>query len=420
MTDVQPTTTKANAPRERTDVRVAIVGGGVIGLSIAWALAQDGHSVEVFDDQPGLGASYAAAGMLAPVSEVMYEEPELLALGLASLQAWPEFAARLTQASGMDVGMRQQGSMLVGFNADDAVALTRAGELLSRHELPNRRLTSREARTLEPALSPRTSSALLVPGDHSVDNRKLVSALLEAAERAGVQVHRQRVSVVTVDGQAVGVRRVDLAADAADAAVVVAGDVAHRPTAPLHEADLVILAAGPGSADVPGLLKSVRPPVRPVKGQSVRLAGANGLLERTIRATVHGERVYLVPRNHGELVVGATSEEVEPHLTVTAGAVHQLLRKAIEVVPEVSELELVESLARFRPGTPDNGPLIGRSTLPGLLVATGHYRAGILLAPATSDAIRRLVSDLPLPGVAEPFAPQRFSRSTHDVKENIA
>ena len=403
MTDAQSARTQVDTNRERTNVRVAVIGGGVIGLSIAWTLASAGHTVEVHDDLPGLGASYAAAGMLAPVSEVMYEEPELLGLGLASLQAWPEFAARLSEASGVDVGMREQGSLLVAFDTDDAVGLARVAELLSRHELQNHELSSREARALEPALSPRTRSALHVPGDHSVDNRQLLLALRAAAERSGVHIHRQRVSVVTVDGRAVGVRRVEV-------------DGQTPASAPVHEADLVVLAAGPESALVPGVPDCARPPVRPVKGQSVRLAGAAGLLEHTIRATVHGEHVYLVPRNHGELVVGATSEEVAD-LTVTAGAVHQLLRRAIEVVPEVAELELVESLARFRPGTPDNGPLIGYSTVPGLLVATGHYRAGVLLAPATSDAIHRLASDLPVPEVVEHFAPQRFSRSGRDVKE---
>jgi hypothetical protein len=183
--------------RESTKVRVAVIGGGVIGLSIAWTLARDGFAVEVFDDQPGLGASWAAAGMLAPVSEVMYEEPELLALGLASLQAWPEFAARLTEASGVDIGLREAGSLLVGFDADDAVALTRAADLLTRHDLENRQLSSHEARALEPALSPRTRSALQVPGDHSLDNRQLLSALLAAAEGAGVRVHEHRVALVT-------------------------------------------------------------------------------------------------------------------------------------------------------------------------------------------------------------------------------
>ena len=391
---------------ERTDLRVAIIGGGVIGLSIAWTLAQDGYAVEIHDDQPGLGASYAAAGMLAPISEASYQEPELLALGLASLQAWPEFAARLTQASGVDVGLRAEGSLLVGFDTDDAVGLARTADMLAHHGLEQRMLSSREARTLEPALSPRARSALHVPGDPSVDNRWVMHALLVAAERAGVQFHRQRVGLVTVDGRSVGVRRVDVESNST--------------SAPVHEADLVILAAGAGSAQVPGLRDDARPPVRAVKGQSVRLGGAAGLLGRTVRATVHGERVYLVPRSNGELIVGATSEEVGEDLTVTAGAVHQLLRTAIEVVPEVAELELVESLARFRPGTPDNGPLIGSSPLPGLLVATGHFRGGILLAPATSDAIHRLVSDLPVPGVVEPFASQRFSGSGHDVTEAIA
>jgi len=395
----------------RTDLRVAVIGGGVIGLSIAWTLAQDGCAVAVYDDHPGLGASHAAAGMLAPVSEASFEEPELLALGLASLQAWPEFATRLTHASGLDVGLTAEGSLLVGFDMDDTVGLARIADLLTRHDLPYDRLTSREAHTLEPALSPRARSALHVPGDPSVDNRLVVRALLTAAERAGVRFHRQRVGPVIVDGRAVGVREVNVGVDL---------DEPDRPTTPVHRADLVVLAAGAGSAHVPGLPDYARPPVRPVKGQILRLGGAAGLLGRTIRATVHGEHVYLVPRSHGELVVGATSEEVGVDLTVTAGAVHQLLHTAIEVVPEVAELELVETLARCRPGTPDNGPVIGSSLLPGLLVATGHFRSGVLLAPATSDAIHRLVSDLPVPGVVRPFAARRFSGSAHHVTEGIA
>jgi glycine oxidase len=392
---------------ERTGPRVAVIGGGVIGLSIAWTLARDGCAVEIHDDQPGLGASHAAAGMLAPISETSYEEPQLLAHGLASLQAWPEFADRLTRASGMDVGLRKEGSLLVGFDMDDSVGLARIADLLTHHDLQYHRLSSREAHALEPARSPRTRSALNIPSDISVDNRLVVRALLTAADRAGVRFHRQRVGVVIVDGRAVGVRRVE------------PGESDQTAT-PIHQADLILLAAGAGSAHVPGLPDFARPAVRPVKGQILRLGGAAGLLGRTIRATVHGEHVYLVPRSHGELVVGATSEEVGADLTVTAGAVHQLLRTAIEVVPEVAELELVEALARCRPGTPDNGPMIGPSPLPGLLVATGHYRSGVLLAPATSDAVHRLVANLPLPGVVEAFAPQRFSRSAHHVTEDIA
>jgi glycine oxidase len=392
-----------------TGLRVAVIGGGVIGLSIAWTLARDGCAVEIHDDQPGLGASHAAAGMLAPVSEASQEEPELLALGLASLEAWPDFAARLTHASGMDVGLRAEGSLLVGFDLDDMVGLARIADLLTRHNLQYHRLSAREAHALEPALSPRARSALHVPGDPSVDNRLVVRALVAAAERAGVRFHHQRVGLVTVDGRAAGVRRIQVEAREPD-----------PRTATVHQADLVVLAAGDGSAHVAGLPDHARPPVRPVKGQSLRLGGAAGLLGRTVRATVHGERVYLVPRSHGEVIVGATSEELGTDLSVTAGAVHQLLRAAIEVVPEVAELELVEALARCRPGTPDNGPLIGASLLPGLLVATGHYRGGFLLAPATSDAVHRLVSGLPVPGVVEPFAPQRFSHSARIVAEGSA
>ena len=285
-------------------------------------------------------------------------------------------------------------------------AWNRIADLLTRHGLKHHRLSSRQAHALEPALSPRARCALDIPGDTSVDNRMVVRALLTAADRAGVRFHRQRVGVVIADGRAVGVRRVD-------------GGQSDLPPASVHQADLVLLAAGAGSAQVPGLPDDPRSPVRPVKGQILRLGGSAGLLGRTVRATVHGAHVHLVPRSHDELVVGATSEEVGADLTVTAGAVHQLLRTAIEVVPEVAELDLVEALTRCRPGTPDNGPLIGPSSLPGLLVTTGHFRSGVLLAPATSDAIHRLVLDLPVPGVVEASAPQRFSRSARDVTKGI-
>jgi glycine oxidase len=368
--------------------RVAVVGGGVIGLSAAWRLASSGCGVELFDDRPGQGASHAAAGMLAPVSETGYGEDELLAAGLDSVAAWPDFAARLEAASGVAVGFRPSGSLLVGHDPDDARALRRHAELLARHDLPVELLTSRQARALEPALSPRTTSALLVPGDHSVDNRALVRALRVAAERAGVRERPFRVAVDLADGRVAGVR---------------------GPDGQRYPADVVVVAAGAGSVDVPGLPAACVPAVRPIKGQILRLTGAAGLLTRTVRALVAGVAVYLVPRESGEVVVGATTEDVGLDGRVTAGAVHDLLRAAIAVVPEVAELELAETLARFRPGTPDNAPLIGHGGVDGLLLATGHYRGGVLLAPVTADALVALVHGREVPAAVRPLAPRRFA-----------
>ena len=366
---------------------VAVVGGGVIGLSAAWQLAESGCQVDLFDDQLGRGASHAAAGMLAPVSEAAYGEDDLLTVGLESARVWPDFAARLGHASGIDVGYRPAGSLLVGHDPQDAAALRRHAALLAGHGLAAEPLTSRATRALEPALSPRTTSGLLVPGDHSVENRSLLRALAVAAERAGAHLHPQRVAVQVQDGRAVGVRTT----------------VGTR-----HVADTVVVAAGIASGEIPGLPRHAVPLVRPVKGQIIRLAGGAGLLTRTVRALVAGEPVYLVPRESGEIVVGATCEDVGLDGRVTAGATHALLRAAITVVPEVAELELVESIARFRPTTPDNMPLIGTSCIDGLLLATGHYRGGILLAPVTARAVVDLVHRRPVDPSVQALSPQRF------------
>jgi len=378
--------------RRHSAPSVAVVGAGVIGLSVAWGLAESGCAVDLYDEQPGQGASHAAAGMLAPASETVYGEDALLALGLSSALLWPDFAARLSQSSGIDVRLRQQGSLLVGHDADDAAALRRVAEHLSRHGLAAESLSGRQARALEPALSPQTRAALLLPADDSVDNRRVVEALLVAAEHAGVRLHRRRVSVAVSELGAVGV----------------SSPTAEGTCGTVERADQVVLAAGAGSADVQGLPRWAVPAVRPVKGQILRLRGGHGLLTHTLRATVAGVPVYLVPRGDGGIVLGATSEDVGADVRVTAGGVHEMLRAAIAVVPEVAELELVETLARLRPTTPDNGPLIGPSPLPGLLLATGHYRGGMLLAPATARALTDLVHGRAVMPVVRPFHPHRF------------
>ena len=366
-----------------TDVVVA--GGGLIGLAVAWRAAQRGLSVTVVDDAPGSGASYAAAGMLAPVTEAAYGEERLLALCRASLARYPAFVEELRAAGGVDVTLRTAGTLVVGFDADDMRALEDLHAFQRELGLEVERLTPSRARRFEPVLTPRLRGALHVPGDHSVDARALHAALLVAAQRAGATLRRARVEAVAVeDGRATGVVL-------RDGSYVAAGTV--------------VLALGAWTGLLPGV---PRVPVRPVKGQILRLAGAEGLLERTVRALVRGRQVYLVPYGHGGLVVGATVEDKGFDDVVTAGAVHDLLRDAIEVVPAVSELALVETLARWRPGTPDNAPLIGPAALPGLVLATGHFRNGVLLTPVTADVVAELLVTGELPAVAAPFAPSRF------------
>lgn len=368
-----------------TDVLVA--GGGLVGLSVAWRSAQRGLSVTVVDESPGTGASYAAAGMLAPVTEAAYGEESLLRLCLASLERFPAFVAEVERASGLDVGLRTTGTVVVGFDPDDMAALD---ELLGYQQelgLPVERLTPRQARRLEPALTPRLRGALHVAGDHSVDGRALHAGLLAAAEAAGVRLVRSQVESVRIeDDRAAGLR-------------LVGGE--------RLDAGTVVVALGARSGSLPGVPPL---PVRPVKGQVLRLGGGSGLLDGTVRALVRGRQVYLVPCADGRLVVGATVEDRGFDPTVTAGGVHDLLHDAIEVVPGVTELELLETLARWRPGSVDNAPVLGPSGTPGLVLATGHHRNGVLLTPVTGDEVAELLVSGALPELIAPFTIDRFRR----------
>ena len=369
---------------------VAVAGGGLIGLGVAWRCAQRGLSVTLADDVLEAGASYAAAGMLAPVTEAAYGEEGLLELCRASLARFPAFVAEVEHASGIDVGLRTIGTMVVGFDADDMRALDELYDFQRELGLAVERVTAREARRREPALTPRLRGALQVADDHSVDARALHAGLLATAQAAGVRLVRSKVAALCVEhGRATGLRLADGTTLAAES---------------------VVLALGAWSASLPGVPPL---PVRPVKGQILRLRGgaeSPGLLGGTVRALVRGRPVYLVPSAHDRLIIGATVEEKGYDTTVTAGAVHDLLRDAIEVVPGVTELELVETLARCRPGTPDNAPILGPSATPGLALATGHYRNGVLLTPVTSDAVAELLVSGKLPDLAAPFAADRFER----------
>jgi glycine oxidase len=296
--------------------------------------------------------------------------------------------AELEAESDVDVGLRTTGTLLVGFDADDMRALDELHRFHGELGLPAERLTPTAARRREPALTPRVRGAVHVPSDHSVDSRALREALRVAAERAGVRLQRGRVDeVVVAAGRATGVRLAD-------------GSTVDGAT--------VVMALGAASAALPGVGGA---PVRPVKGQILRLAGARGVIEGTVRALVRGRAVYLVPLRTDELIVGATVEEKGFDRTITAGGVYELLRDAIEVVPVVGELALTESLVRFRPGTPDNAPVLGAAATPGLVFATGHYRNGVLLTPVTADAIAGLLVDGELPVVAGGFGAERFAAS---------
>lgn len=282
---------------------VLVIGGGIIGLVTAWRAAQRGFATAVADPAPGGGAAQVAAGMLAAVTELHHGEQTLLGLNLASARRYPDFAAELTELTGHDLGYRRCGTLAVALDSDDRAHLRELHALQQQSGLESEWLSGRECRRLEPLLAPGVRGGLRVDGDHQIDPRRLTGALLAACERAGVVFHRvraQRLSVV--GGRAAGVV---------------------TPDGTALEAGQVVLAGGSLSGRLAGVPQDVLPPVRPVKGQVLRLTVPPRyapFLSRTVRAVVRGSQVYLVPRENGELVVGATSEELGWDTTVTAGA----------------------------------------------------------------------------------------------------
>jgi glycine oxidase len=384
-----------------------VVGGGVIGLGIAWRAALAGMTVTVVDDAPGRGASWAAAGMLAPVTEVHYGERPLLQLNLAAAARWPGFAAELEEASGQPVGYRPGGTLAVARDADDNAALEDLYQFQLRCGLEVERLRSRECRQLEPGLAPSIRGGVLASGDHQVDNRALVEALLVACQRAGVRMVPGRVAELTVTGDRVtGVVLAGTGGGGEDAG---SGPAPSPSAGEALAAGTVVLAAGCWSGGIGGLAAEALPPVRPVKGQLLYLRGPAD--QPLCQGNVRGLEVYVVPRGDGRVVVGATVEEQGFDTQVTAGAVHELLRAALELLPDVAELELTETVVGLRPGSPDNAPMLGPAGPEGLVVATGHYRNGILLAPVTADAIAELLATGQAPELIAPFGPARFARA---------
>ncbi len=369
---------------------VLIVGGGLIGLAIAWRASGHGLRVTVIDPHPGRGASWAAAGMLAPVSEAHHGEEALIRLNMAAAEAYPDFVDELEAETEVPVGYRRCGTLMVGFDADDVRALHDVAALQGSLGLAVERLSGRACRELEPMLTPSVSGGIHVPGDHQVDNRRLVHALTVAVERRATLL-RQRVTGLVVTG------------DRAEGVTLDDGRSLHAPT--------VVLAAGCWSRDLPGLPARVRPPVRPVKGQVLRLRIPiePALFGGTIRWLVEGSPGYVVPRADGELVLGATSEERGFDTEVTADGVFQLLRGAHQVIPGISEATLTECRAGLRPGSPDNAPMLGRTAMEGLVMATGHHRNGVLLTPITARAIAALLATGEVDPVVAPFATDRFA-----------
>lgn len=423
------TPTGGRAPgAEALRADVAVIGGGVIGHGIAWEARRSGRSVVLIDDAPGSGASWAAAGMLAPVSELHYQEEDLLELMLESSALWPGFAAGLESAPpghhggplpGTPQEPRPTGTgylttptLAVGADAADRRALADLRAVQHASGLTVEPLTVREARTREPLLSPGISCAFDIPADHQVDPRRLLAriaaALLEheAPDGPAYAVPERAAGLLWEDGRVTGVR-------------LAGGGAVH--------AGETIVANGLDSASLGSLPEGLALPLRPVYGDILRLRVPEylqPLLRSTVRGMVHGIPVYIVPRQDGTVVIGATQREdglsgaaagAAAGSAVSAGGVYQLLRDAQVLVPAVAELELLEATARARPGTPDNAPLLGRvraapgrPDIPGLIIATGFFRHGVLLTPVAASVCRQLMDGEADPRWA-PFRPDRFS-----------
>ncbi|MCA8929153.1 MAG: glycine oxidase ThiO [Alphaproteobacteria bacterium] len=370
---------------------VLIIGGGINGLAIAWRLAEAGCTVDVLDAGaigPGTkGATWAAGGMLAASVEAEPGEEALTALCLDSQQRWPAFRDALEAASGVSVGYRDEGTLVVATNRDEAAALRHHYDYQTGLGLALEWLTPAEARRREPHLGRTITAGVYSPGDHQVENRDVLRALVVAAERAGVRLHPHTPveALETVGDRATGVR--------------IAGEV--------HAADAVVLAAGAWCGAIRNIPPEAKPPVRPLKGQmlAVQMDPAAPILSHVVWAPA----TYLIPRLDGRLLIGATVEERGFDDTVTAGGLLTLLDTAWRALPTIEELPVVETWAGFRPTSRDDAPIFGPTAVEGLFLATGHHRNGILLAPMTADAVGAAVLGHDMPAVARPFTNDRFA-----------
>lgn len=359
--------------------RIAVVGGGAVGLSVAWRAAAAGHEVAVFDPLPARGASWVAGGMLAPVTEAWPGEDSSLLLGEESLRRWPEFA-RCLGADATDPGLSTAGTVVAAADSTDAEQL----DILAGHLHGVGRsaevISGRKLRSRVPGIATSVRKGLSVPSDLAVDTRKLLDALLTASSKRGVTFVPQRVEGV-----------------GADVVTTEQGS---------HGADAVVLAAGAWTAQ---LHEELAHAVRPLKGEILRLRARRSSLPPptvTLRGIVEGRPIYLVPREGGEVVLGATQYEAGYDEVVTAGGVRELLESAEHLFPSIVEYELVEATAALRAASADNVPLIGRLG-DGVYVASGHYRNGLLLAPVTADAVLAHLEGNPLPEHAERARPAR-------------
>ena len=378
--------TTASAVNHPQTTQVAVVGGGVIGLSCAFELARRGKSVTVIErEETGFGASTVAAGMLAPSSEIEMTPAPVVELQLDSLKRYPRFIADIEAASELSCGYRDNGTLWVSRHRDDELELDHLCAIQNDRGMTARRLTGRELRRIEPYLSPRAVGGLLVETDHQVDTRKLVPALRAACEAVGVQILVQT-GVTSVEGTQ---GQLSLALHTATSDSIL-------------QADQVLLAAGVWLED--GLVTPLpRLGMRPIKGEIVHLQG-QPLIDHVLR----NSDIYIIPRACGELLLGATEEEQGFDMKPTAGGVLDLLRYAFEILPGIYDLNVTELDVGLRPTFSDHMPVIAPTETEGIFIAGGHYRGGILLAASTAHWIGEIMVNGRVPPEVEAFGLERL------------
>lgn len=365
---------------------VAIAGGGLIGGSIAVELALAGLSVGLYDcHEPGKEASWAGAGILSPAPESAAMVP-LVTLGKSSMTLYPDFVRTVEEISGQRVGYRRKGTLQALFTGDAREELSTVVALHHGLGLKAEPLSAADARAIEPSLSEDVEAAVLRPEEASIDNRALTQAVLEAARRNGVQIFSASgvKAVWRMDGRCAGLHLRDEKIGA----------------------QWTVIAAGCYSSSIDGA--AAYAPVRPAKGQMVALRAGDLKIERVLWS----EKIYLVPRNDGRILAGATVEYAGFDKTLTAGGIEQILSASIELAPGLSKARVEETWAGLRPDSPDHLPILGPTDLDGLLIATGHYRSGILLAPITARLMREWVMQQRVSVDWDRFSPMRFQSSS--------
>lgn len=369
---------------------IVIVGGGVIGLSVGWQLLRKGIAVSLLErGEVGRRASYAAAGMLAPYAEVGFEEVELMKLGQRSLQLYPQFLDQLAEDADEVPTLDRCGTLMAGIDRDDTEHLRRLYDFREELALPVELMTGTAAREREPHLSPKVVSALWLSQDAQVDNRMLIKALKQAFQQRGGELYEHtEVEEMKRRDDSLYIGCQGLESLQADAAVV---------------------AAGSWSGKITGMPNRYSTLMRPVKGQILTLRKTQ---DCNISCMVRSPRTYLVPKENGTIRLGATSEEKGYETDITAGGLKYLLEYGWEIVPSIYDLPVEESVAGLRPAAKDNFPVIGETEVPGIYIAGGHYRHGILLTPVTAFGMAEMITKGTRPEGLEGFGPQRFRAKT--------